>query len=376
MGEIAESLAIIQILSSIMILVPVIYWVVIKRVVVEDPPPIDQNLSMGNICVILPMRNEISNVERKLAEVIDEILSDGSVTLVVADSSSEDGTAKTAEKFLKSSELEDERWMISDFEGRGKNVALNGVLSEVDSDIFVISDADAQLSPGWLKIIRSRLGEDDVGVVSGMEKEIDSGSMDFNRYYRSKSNLLRIIESSIDSTPVLEGSILGWKTSALGPFVIDEGMNADNAQIGFFSIRSGHRSVVDDRLVFRSFDSSNIRTFKESVRRAQGLSLAIMKNADLIVSGGRKKYRIALFNAFFLYLIFPWALLVFAANSLIAFSLLPEVGVTWQFFSVIASIFLLIHPQGRFLARGTAISIVGHSMALVGKRYKNWEPNR
>ena len=124
--------------------------------------------------------------------------------------------------------------------------------------------------------------------------------MDFNRYYRSKSNLLRIIESSIDSTPVLEGSIF-WdgKTSALGSFVIDEGMNADDAQIGFFSIRSGHRSVVDDRLVFRSFDSSNIRTFKESVRRAQGLSLAIMKNADLIVSGGRKKYRIALITHFF-----------------------------------------------------------------------------
>ena len=30
--------------------------------------------------------------------------------------------------------------------------------------------------PAGLKIIRSRLGEDDVGVVSGMEKEIDSGS--------------------------------------------------------------------------------------------------------------------------------------------------------------------------------------------------------
>ena len=44
MGEIVESLAIIQILSSIMILVPVIYWVLIKRVVVEDPPPMDQNL--------------------------------------------------------------------------------------------------------------------------------------------------------------------------------------------------------------------------------------------------------------------------------------------------------------------------------------------
>ncbi|RZD47135.1 MAG: hypothetical protein CXT66_07035, partial [Methanobacteriota archaeon] len=82
------------------------------------------------------------------------------------------------------------------------------------------------------------------------------------------------------------------------------------------------------------------------------------------------------FNALFLYVIFPWASLLFAVNSVVAFSLSPELGNTWQFYSIISIILVLFSPQGRFLARGAAISIAAHSQALIGRRYCNWEPKR
>ena len=105
------------------------------------------------------------------------------------------------------------------FDFPGKNVALNGVLDEIDSEIIVISDADALISPGWLKIVCSRMEDREVGVVSGIERETLIDGRSFAGYYREKSNILRIKESDIDSTPVLEGSILAWKTSALGSFI-------------------------------------------------------------------------------------------------------------------------------------------------------------
>ena len=69
------------------------------------------------------MRNEISNVERKLESMIGEILPHQLVELIVADSDSEDGTKDVAKEILEESALETDRWKIMSFDVRGKNVA-------------------------------------------------------------------------------------------------------------------------------------------------------------------------------------------------------------------------------------------------------------
>jgi len=375
MGWFVWSHSDVQIVLSILIIVPIFYWSSLKIFSKDLRMSIEQSLPKKKICVILPMRNESSNVERKLSSIINEILPHDFVELIVADSDSSDGTGEIASKFLEVSELERTRWKIRSFSIRGKNVALNRVLDEVEADIVVISDADANVSPGWLKIVRSRMMEEDVGVVSGVEIQ-RSPEDGFNEYYRGKSNWLRIRESMIDSTPVLEGSILAWKTSALGRFILNEEMNADDAQIGIFSIRSGNRSIVDDRITFEDFERSLKRTLLESIRRSQGLSIALIKNADLAIINPRKKSRRAIRNALFLYVIFPWILLLFTLNAMVSFYSSPEIGNNWEFFSVVSIIVTLVAPQGRFLAWGSVISIVAHTQAMIGIRYNNWDPVR
>ena len=100
----------------------------------------------SEIVVILPMKNEITNVERKISSVIPEILSYENANLIVADSSSTDGTFKLASSVLESSELDRSRWEVVNFTEPGKNKALNGIISENDSEIIIISDADAKVS--------------------------------------------------------------------------------------------------------------------------------------------------------------------------------------------------------------------------------------
>ena len=365
-----------QIIFSLLLLVPVFYWIMINTSKPSTPELKDISFTEKKISVILPMRNEISNVERKLSSMIDEIHSHPLVELIVADSDSEDGTKERAKEILEGSHLENDRWNIMSFDVRGKNVALNGVLGTIDSEIIVISDADALVSPGWLEIVCSRMEETQIGVVSGIEREIHSDNQVFDDYYRRKSNRLRIWESKIDSTPVLEGSILAWRTSALGSFRLNERMNADDAQIGFISIRSGYRAIVDERITFRSFEGSPRRTLKESIRRAQGLSIVLLNNSFLAISNPRKGSRMAIFNALFLYVIFPWVGFLFTMNSIVAFSINPIIGDNWWSVSIFAILLTLISRQGRFLGRGILISIIAHIQAIVGMRYQNWDPVR
>ena len=369
-------LAYAQISFSLLIMVPILYWFSMK--ISNSDSELPENLipSQKRISVILPMRNEITIVERKISDILDEILPHSFVDLIVADSNSIDGTGEIAREILESSEIDPSRWKVIDFKIRGKNVALNGVLSEIDSDIVVISDADAKVSTGWLEIVRSRMEEEEVGVVSGVEGGGQPSSGSFNKYYREKSNWLRIRESEIDSSPVLEGSLLAWKTSALGNFELNERMNADDAQIGFICTRSGHRAVLDERISFRNFEGLPNRTFRESVRRAQGLSIALFNNADLAVINPRKKARKAIFNALFLYLIFPWSVLLFAVNSIFSFSVNPEIGHTWEFYSLFSIFIVMTLSQGRSVARGVLILIVAHLQSFIGARHNNWDPNR
>jgi len=365
-----------QVIFSLLLLVPVFYWIMINSSKPSTPEIKEVSLAEKKICVILPMRNEISNVERKLSSMIREILPHPLVELIVADSDSDDGTKDVAKEILEESALEDDRWEIMSFDVRGKNVALNGVLKTIDSEIIVISDTDAFVSPGWLEIVCSRMEEREIGVVSGIEMENLADYQGFDDYYRGKSNRLRILESGIDSTPVLEGSILAWKASALGSFRLNERMNADDAQIGFISIRRGYRAIVDQRITFRGFEGSPRRTLKESVRRAQGLSIVLIKNSYLAISSPRKSSRMAIFNALFLYIIFPWVAFLFTINSVVAFSIDSRIGNTWESFSIFVILLTLMSRQGRFLGRGVLISIIAHIQAITGRRYQNWDPVR
>ena len=364
----------IQVTSLFMMMVPLHYWIKMRNEIHEEGFEKYQEEGNLKIHIILPMRNEITNVVRKISSIVSEIEPYQSATLTVADSNSYDGTRLAAEDFLRASNLSKERWEVRNFEILGKNVALNRVIEKNEADIFVMSDADAYVSPGWLRILLSRFSDGEIGVVSGIEIEDDGGS-NFNSLYRRSSNWLRIMESRLDSTPVLEGSILAWRSESMGSFRFDERVNADDAQIGMHSIKSGYRSIVDPRITFEDFDN-NKRTFRESVRRAQGLSITLIRNSNLSIIRGRRFARRSIFNAIALYIFFPWFALIFGLNALIAFSDDPVIGHSWEFYSVASILVVCLAPQGRSLILGSVISIVAHLQAMVGIRYNNWNPTR
>ncbi len=365
----------LQIIFLIFISFPVIYWVALKAMK-------DGLVQEGNgdgfepsVTVLLPMRNESNNVVRKLEDTLTEIIGNEKSRLLVVDSGSDDNTGILVSEFLRDSDLDSSRWEILSFTEPGKSKAVNMALDRIDTDMVIMSDADAKISPDWMRNAIGSLADESIGVVSGIESSLDSSLDRFGVYYRSKSNWLRQRESVEGSTPVLEGSLIAWKTECLGDFKLNEKMNADDAQIGFAGVRRGFRSIVDKRIHFEDFGERG-RTWGESIRRAQGLNVALIKNLDLVFTSKVEKSRAAILNAAMLYVIFPWASIFFAMNAMVAFAIDLEFPYYWPYLSLAFVAVILISSQGRSLITGIAISIIAQISLLFGRRYNIWDPVR
>lgn len=365
----------VQRIILLLFLLPIGYWGFLSLFPGKYDHSFDPLKEEKQISIILPMRNEIKNVKRKLRSILSEVAKSEYVDLFIVVSDPNDGTLEQATNFLKSSGVDSKRWRALSLEKPGKNVSLNWAISQIEADIIIISDADAEIRPGWLKIISSRLDEDSIGVVSGIEDASNSSLDGFQRYYRSKSNWFRIKESKTGSTPVLEGSIIGWDTHKIGEFRFNEELNADDAQLGMIAARRGLRAVIDPRISFEDFDRQG-RLTEESVRRAQGLSLVLLKNADILFKNIGFRIRLAILNSLFIYVILPWLVLLFGFSTLLTLLSNGDELNVLTIFSVVICLGTPMIPQGRMLLIGAAISIKAHLQAIFGIKYNTWEPIR
>ena len=363
----------LQIILSIPIGIPIIRWFWLKRSIIQTDGSDRDAIAGVSTCILLPMRNECSNVIRKLDSVIGEILPYDCSRILVIDSNSSDNTGDLAKSHLEKSKLPRDRWGVKILNVSGKNYALNSVIGEISEQITIISDADAQVEPGWLQAILSRLAEENVAAVSGIE--IPKHAKNFNSYYREKSNQMKCLESELGSTPVLEGSILAWESDVLKEFRLNQDMNADDAQIALHCIKKGYRAIVDREIKFRNFEQKE-RTFRESVRRAQGLSLSLVKNISIIYRDVDRHSKNAFLNTFVLYVIVPWCMIFLLILNATWLFLGPSLGLIWDFYPVFLLIGIFLAPGGRFFMRGVTISIIAHIQAMFGIKYHSWDPVR
>ncbi len=334
-----------------------------------------ESLSKSPTSIILPMRDESSNAERIINEVIEEIYEHENCEIIVIDSNSSDKTSEITKQTLDKSVLDRKKWKIISAERPGKSHAVNLALRICKSEIIIMIDADVTLERGWLKKFQISLATKNVGVASGIEIRNENQGNSTRQYYRSYSNKLRSLESSHDTTPVLEGGLISWRKSALEDFLLDEGVNADDAQITFRAIRNGYRTIVNPKIVFYDKGNSKNQTLR-SVRRSQGLSRVLLRNRDLCKSAPRVRARRAIFHALTLYVFFPWALFLFLVNPLVLAWLQNYVPFGLQYVSISMLSFLILTNLGRSVLWGASISLVSHLLFLLGVSFSTWTPSR
>jgi cellulose synthase/poly-beta-1,6-N-acetylglucosamine synthase-like glycosyltransferase len=327
------------------------------------------------LTVVLPVRNESIVIREKIDEILSMDYRMSRVSILVVDSASTDHTGPIAREHLEKNAGE-VSWKIENVERPGKSIAVNMALDVIETEFFVMMDAEAILLPSSLRLLARWFQDSKIGGVCG-QLDLPHGSP--GHPYRSRFNLLRVGESVIDSTPIIEGSICAFRMSAIGHSRIDSGNNADDSQLAMLVRRNGFRAIMDPEIKFFEPDSeSSVEKRSRRVRRAQGLSRAFWANRDLR-SKRYGAYAPVFSSQLYFHLIFPWLISV----SLVSISLplffglmeFPEIG--WH-----AALF-----PGAILAMGSAsrtcrgildgslILVHSHFLLLIGRRLHIWEPD-
>lgn len=324
------------------------------------------------ITVLLPARNESGTIVRKLKEIVNLDYPKNMIKILVVISGKSDNSETLARNFLED-HASDIEWRIEVLEKLGKTLAINYAMEKIDTDLFVMMDADASVPRDSLIRLISWFSDPSIGGVSGC---LSIDNID-DREYRKRSNLIRAYESSVDSTPIFEGSLCAIRKDSLGSKQLDDRINADDSQMAINIRRNGYRAVIDSDIKFiETLDYKRPMTRK--IRRAQGLTRIFWKNRDLCY--GWEKYSKLFRSQFYFHLFFPWllilSLLIIYSSS--SYWIYQNRGVSANLHG--ATIFsfpvLVFSNTARQAISGASSLVISQLLLVSGKRLNVWEPDR
>jgi cellulose synthase/poly-beta-1,6-N-acetylglucosamine synthase-like glycosyltransferase len=200
----------------------------------------------------------------------------------------------------------------------GKTSAVMIALDELaeDNGIIVMTDADATLMPGSLSRINQWFSNPQIGAVGGTPQR--AGELVNERSHRDLYTLLRVGESSYDSTPFLEGSVIAWRAGAVKSSDLFAKSNADDAQISTAVRLGGLRSIQDPELTFSDqmpITSKDQR--RQKVRRAQGLIRLLSRKREFWFSKRQGRFSKILRRNAWMHILSPLAIAGGAAFAIV-----------------------------------------------------------
>ena len=229
------------------------------------------------LTVLLPVWNEAMVIKEKLVNLAGQ---DVVLSLLIIDSASTDPTLDIARSWLAehpgafaSSEI------LEMSERKGKTAAVIQALKHLGTSregLVCMTDADAMLEPGVLQRLMQWFADPIVGAVGAVPKRLDARQEE--RLHRTAWEAMRVAESSVDSTPFLEGSCMMWRPSCLAIDDLRTGANADDAQIATSIRCRGWRTLTDPMAMFTDAAPRTAGSQRrQKIRRAQGLQRLLVR---------------------------------------------------------------------------------------------------
>lgn len=169
--------------------------------------------------LVVPTYNEESTIVQKLRNLMEQDYP--KMEIILVDSASEDRTVQLIERFVKDNSMTVK--LITEKERKGKASALNGVLKKhCSGTIIVITDADAIWEKDALRKLASNFSDPTIGAATGRQILLNANqnlTTKLEKVYRSIFEVLRIGESSLDSTPIFNGPLMAFRSDLLNQFL-------------------------------------------------------------------------------------------------------------------------------------------------------------
>ena len=275
-----------------------------------------EEMSGMDMTILLPVWNESLIIETKLSNLAKQ---DFKAKLLLIDSASTDDTLQKARTWLEDfpNAFESSN-IIAMPERLGKTTAVMTALDSLEGDdgIIVMTDADATMMPGALSRINQWFSNPQIGAVGGTPQRL--GELGNEKSHRDIYTLLRVGESSYDSTPFLEGSVIAWRAGAVSSSDLYAKANADDSQISTAVRLGGLRSIQDPELTFTDqmpLTSNGQR--RQKVRRAQGLIRLLSRKRKFWFSRRQGRFSKILRRNAWMHILSPLAITAGAALALL-----------------------------------------------------------
>ena len=295
---------------------------------------------LPTITLIIPMYNEEKIIKEKIENTSQLDYPEDRLKIILLDDHSTDNSKDISSRTIQEKTLNAR--VIESKGGKGKARALNWLFPSLESEITVISDADALLKEDSLLQISKTFANPNIGGVTGKiviisdKNRLSKSQEDSYRFY---FDIWRLGESRIQSVSVCNGPLMSFRTDLLKKIKIDPDAYADDSDMLFKIIRLGYRVIYNpDAIVYERVPLSVKGRIIQKMNRINGLRRVYMNNLDMLGKGrfGKIIYPYALMThiisptiILFIVLLYP---LIVLQNPLflgfLLFFFIPKIGGT------------------------------------------------
>ena len=224
-------------------------------------------VDLPTVTAIIPVHNGGRFLEAKLASVLDADYPAERLEIIVLSDGSTDETDAIATAAAAASD----RVRFVRLPKGGKAVALTTAFTMTDRDVLLLTDVRQHLDRQCLRHLVNRLGDPQVGVVSGTLKIRSgetAGEASTGLYWRYES-WIRTNLSTIDSVLGATGPIYVIRRALARP--LPAGCILDDMWLPLQPVLDGYRSVLSAEAVAWDFPTSLSSEFARKVRTQAGL---------------------------------------------------------------------------------------------------------
>lgn len=276
----------------------------------------------------------------------------------------------------------------------GKASAINFALQHSEGEICIISDADTTFEKNSVTKLVENFADPLVGAVSGklvIINDDQSSISKLEKKYRNILDILRVGESNMDSTPIFNGQLMGFRRNLFQE--LGEETIADDTEIGIKIRKKGMKALyAPDAIVYEYTPIAFNSRMKQKVRRGQGIIQSFVKNKDILFNSKYGIYGFVIFPCeFFMHLVSPILVLIILFLSLVSLSISPNIILYFGLMAVLLLVlsgllkviqkFVLksrraimdpVDVLGTFLNHQVCL-LSGLTLFLLGKNNSKWE---
>jgi len=265
--------------------------------------------SYPDVSILVPCLNEETLVDAKIRDIMALDYPKDKLRVLFLDGGSDDMTCDKIRQFAP----DNGTISLVKTNKRGKVNQINHVLPDVDTEIIVCSDMDAEMKSDVLKRIAGVFESDPRVRVAGA-MVMPKGGSSLEAQYWEDQNVIRLLESEVHSSSIVIAPCYAFKKGLIREF--PEDCVADDIYISFIANAKGFLvKYLKDAVVYETRTPSSLSSLiTHKFRKGNAFIIEILRFLYLLPRM-HPRWKLIFLTKLLQVIIMPWVLVFYAISS-------------------------------------------------------------